>query len=68
MLEKSQETAFETYRRLTFSARLRRKWNLGERYVLEWSGATDYPLNIDNVKTDPEIQIHREDSYRSILP
>ena len=30
---------------------------------MEW--ATDYSLNIDNVKTDPEIQIHREDSYRS---
>lgn len=62
---KEPRNRFETYRRLTFSARLRRKWNLGEHYVLEWSGATDYSLNIDNVKTDPEIQIHREDSYRS---
>lgn len=62
---KEPRNRFETYRRLTFSARLQRKWDLGSHYVLEWNGATDYALNIDNVKTDPEIQIHKDDRYRS---
>ena len=63
--KKEPRNQFETYKRLTFSARIQRKWKLGEHNILEWNGATDYALNVDNVKTDPEIQIHKEDRYRS---
>ena len=63
--KKEPRNQFETYKRLTFSARIQRKWKLGEHNILEWNGATDYALNVDNVKIDPEIQIHKEDRYRS---
>ena len=56
---------FETYNRLNLSARLGKYWTLPSASVLSWHLSTDYAGNIDNVKTDPEVQIHLEDKYKS---
>ena len=56
---------FETYTRVTLSARTQKKWNLNDVWTMQWNGTGDYATTIDNVKTDPEVQISLEDSYRS---
>lgn len=56
---------FETYNRLNFSARLHKLWNLKGGSHLYWDVSADYSGNMDNVKTDPEVQIHLEDKYKS---
>lgn len=56
---------FETYHRINFSLRLHKYWNLHDGGLLYWDGSADYAGNIDNVKTDPEVQIHLEDKYKS---
>ena len=56
---------FETYNRINFSARMHKLWNLCNGSHLYWDVAADYSGNIDNVKTDPEVQIHLEDKYKS---
>ena len=56
---------FETYNRLNFSARLHKFWLLAQGGRLNWDVASDYAGNIDHVKTDPEVQVNKEDRYRS---
>ena len=56
---------FETYNRINFSARIRKRWNLTNDRLLQWNINADYSGNIDHVKTDPETQLHLEDSYKS---
>lgn len=56
---------FENYDRMNFSLRLRKSWFYRSAARLTWNINADYAGNIDNVKTDPEVQIHREDSYKS---
>ena len=56
---------FETYNRLNFSARLHKFWLFAQGGRLNWDVASDYAGNIDHVKTDPEVQVNKEDRYRS---
>ena len=56
---------FETYNRLNFSARLHKFWLFVQGGRLNWDVASDYAGNIDHVKTDPEVQVNKEDRYRS---
>jgi len=56
---------FETYSRLNFSSRLHKFWSFAGGAHLYWDLSADYSGNIDNVKTDPEVQLHLEDKYRS---
>lgn len=56
---------FENYDRVNLSLRLRKYWLYEGGARLTWNINTDYSGNIDNVKTDPEVQIHTEDSYKS---
>lgn len=50
----------ETYKRLTGSVRLSRKWNL-----LTWNLNMDYGSSFDNAKTDPELTSQKIDKYKS---
>ena len=56
---------FETYNRLNFSARLHKFWLFAQGGRLNCDVASDYAGNIDHVKTDPEVQVNKEDRYRS---
>ena len=56
---------FETYNRLNLSARLHKFWLFAQGGRLNWDVASDYAGNIDHVKTDPEVQVNKEDRYRS---
>lgn len=56
---------FETYNRMNLSVRTRKIWNLKDDRQLTWNINADYQGNIDHVRTDPETQLHQEDSYKS---
>lgn len=56
---------FETYNRMNLSVRTRKQWNLRGERQLTWNLNMDYQGNIDHVRTDPETQLHEEDSYKS---
>lgn len=56
---------FETYNRLTLSARAQKVWHYDNERFLKWNVITDYAANIDNVKTDPEVQVNPDDRYKS---
>lgn len=56
---------FENYNRVNFSLRTRYNKLYPSSARLMWNVSTDYSGNIDNVKTDPEVQIHLEDRYKS---
>lgn len=56
---------FETYNRMNLSVRTRKQWNMANDCKLTWNINTDYQGNIDHVRTDPETQLHKEDSYKS---
>ncbi len=56
---------YSRYKRITTSVRLNKKWALNNGYALEWQTRTNYAVNVDNVKNDPDIEKLQEDSYRS---
>ena len=56
---------YETFRRLNFSARARKAWTLDGGATLTWAPTADYCRNIDDEKQDPEVQISKEDKFRS---
>lgn len=56
---------YETFRRINFSARARKTWTLDDGGTLTWSPTADFCRNIDDEKQDPEVQISKEDKYRS---
>lgn len=53
------------FKRINASVRLNKKWMPGNEHSLKWSTGVSYSGNIDNVKTDPDIQTQQEDNYRS---
>lgn len=56
---------YETYRRLNVSLRGRKVWSSAAGLSLSWQPVADYSQNVDDVKSDPEQQTGRDDSYRS---
>ena len=53
------------FKRINASVRLNKKWLLGNEHRLNWTAGISYSGNIDNVKTDPDIQTQQEDNYKS---
>ena len=54
----------ENYKRLTFSARLHKRWEQ-ERYLLALSSNLDFSRSLDNDKEDVDQTYSAEDSYKS---
>lgn len=50
------------FKRINASVRLNKKWLLGNEHRLNWTAGISYSGNIDNVKTDPDIQTQQEDN------
>ncbi|MBR1630954.1 MAG: TonB-dependent receptor plug domain-containing protein, partial [Paludibacteraceae bacterium] len=55
----------ENYQRITGSARLNQRYDIGSIWTLKWQSNLDYTGSIDNDKQDPDLNYMREDSYRS---
>lgn len=55
---------YETYKRLTLSARLVKQWS-SNAYHATFSANIDYTGSFDDDKSDPDINHGAEDSYRS---
>ena len=56
---------YETFRRITLSARSRKNWLSSQGGSLTWNASADFSKNIDERKQDPEIQINKDDSFKS---
>ena len=56
---------FKTYRRMNFSVRIQKIWDLKNKYSLVLNSNFDYTGSIDNVKHDPEIQKLKDEYYKS---
>ncbi len=56
---------YETFRRINLSARARKSWSTNNNISLSWSPSIDYTRNIDDEKQDPEVQITKDDKFRS---
>lgn len=54
----------ENYKRLTFSLRLEKTWKTGP-YNVFYSTHADYNGSFNTEKIDPDINRHKEDSYKS---
>ncbi|MBQ3636146.1 MAG: TonB-dependent receptor [Bacteroidales bacterium] len=54
-----------TYSRVNASVRTRKTYRTGKYSSLNVTATADYSGNIDKVKSDPEMQLNEEDSYRS---
>ena len=54
----------ENYKRLTFSARLKKAWEY-PLYDVNVAANVDYTGSFDNEKDDPDVNINAEDSYQS---
>lgn len=54
----------ENYKRFTASVRLSKGWQLGEG-LLTYSSNLDYGGSFDNVKLDPDVNYHNEDTYKA---
>ncbi len=55
---------YETYKRLTLSARANKTWN-GESGISELTANFDYTGSFDDEKEDPDIEKSADDSYKS---
>lgn len=54
----------ENYKRLTFSLRLEKIWKTG-KYSVTYRTNADYRGSFNTEKIDPDINHHKEDSYKS---
>ena len=54
----------ENYKRFNASVRLSKEWHYGSG-KLSYGTNLDYGGSFDNMKIDPEINYHKEDSYKS---
>lgn len=53
----------ENYKRVTFSARLGKRWETKRAY-LNWANNADYTGSFDNDKTDPDLNEGAVDTYK----
>ena len=56
--------SLENYKRLNTSVRLSKEWQYKSGSLI-YASNLDYGGSFDNVKIDPEINYHKEDSYKS---
>lgn len=55
----------KNFERINASIRLDKTWRMPGKSLLKWYSALDYNGNIDNEKTDPDIQTQPEDNFSS---